>query len=210
MEIESLKEDLQKLSEKDFFMKHIVKSHNWYLTEYLKTPITDLVERLDKMKEIVSQSFNIGFHSLQIVGSAKTGFSLSPKKILKPFHEETDASPSSDIDIALISDYWYSYLWNRIRKLPEIYYKENSQLFSKITYSVFKGFIDAKDICKLPILRKEWSSHAGLANRQLQDNLDFVHPITYRVYRSWEDLEDYQLYSIKKAKQQMEKQNEPI
>ncbi len=200
-----LKCDLIKLSERDFFMKYIVKSHNWYLTEYLKTPINNLVERLDHLKGIVSQSFNIGFHSLQIVGSAKTGFSLSPYKCLIPFHDATENSPSSDIDIALISNSWYSYFWKEIRKNPQIYYKENTDLFSKLTKSIFKGFINEKDLCELPNLRKEWRMHADLANQKLQYDLAFIHPITYRIYRSWEDLEDYQLYSIRKAKQQMEK-----
>ena len=31
-----------------------------------------------------------------------------------------------------------------------------------------------------------------------------VHPITYRIYRSWEDLEEYQIIGIEKTKKYLE------
>ena len=203
MELETVKKDLLEKSEKDFFMKYIIKSYNWYFAEYQKIPVDCLAERLDLLNEIVSQRFGIGFHSIQIVGSAKTGFSLSPYKIFAPFRETFEGKESSDIDIALVSDYWYSLFWQKIKRTPQIYYSENQELFVRLSKSIFKGFINEKDICKITNLRVMWHRYADLANKELQDR--FVHPITYRIYRSWEDLEDYQLYGIKKAKQQLER-----
>ncbi|MCF2669504.1 hypothetical protein JQM81_13305 [Faecalicatena contorta] len=37
-------------------------------------------------------------------------------------------------------------------------------------------------------------------NLMLQDKLRFEHPITYRIYRSWDDLEEYQMLGINKAR----------
>lgn len=37
-------------------------------------------------------------------------------------------------------------------------------------------------------------------NVLLQDKLGFEHPITYRLYRSWDDLEEYQIIGISKAR----------
>ena len=51
---------------------------------------------------------------------------------------------------------------------------------------------------------KEWESMISPINKQLQDDLGFVHPITYRVYRSWEDLQEYQLGGISKAMRALE------
>ncbi len=45
-------------------------------------------------------------------------------------------------------------------------------------------------------------------NIELQDNLGFIHPITYRLYRSWTDLEEYQIDSIIKAKEKLEWNND--
>ena len=205
MDIRMLQEDLKLMPERDFFMKHIVKSQNWYISEYLKVPVESLIDHLDTLKEIVSKNFEIGFHSLQIVGSAKTGFSLSPIKIFTPFHDASDEIPASDIDIALVSDRLYHYWWGEIRKNRRIYYPEYQFVLEALSKSVFKGFINEKDICKLPEFRIEWHKIADSTNRELQDSLGFVHPISYRIYRSWEDLEEYQLYSIKKAKKQQER-----
>lgn len=76
---EVLKRDLQSLEPKNFYMKHIVKSHNWYFSDYLNVPQDQIVDRMDYFKEIVSSKLNINFHNVQIVGSAKMGYSLSPR-----------------------------------------------------------------------------------------------------------------------------------
>ena len=202
MDKSTLHKDLLELSPQDFFMKHIVKSHNWYIADYLKTPSDQLIDKMDLLKEIVSKNFEIGFHSLQIVGSAKTGFSLSPYKILTPFHEANKDEKSSDIDIAIVSNAWYSRLWDNVREIRQLYY--TSELYNRFTSSIFKGFINEKDICCLSSLRKKWQEKVAPVNQELQDKLAFVHPITYRIYRSWEDLEDYQINSIKRAQQKIE------
>ena len=95
----------------DFYLKHIVKSYNWYFKEYLKVSSDEILDRLDCFKEIISKNFGISFHSSQLVGSAKLGYSLSPTKCLKPFENET-----SDIDIALVSDKLYSFYWEKLRE----------------------------------------------------------------------------------------------
>lgn len=81
-----LKEDLLTLDPKAFYLKHIVKSHNWYFSDYLHFAPDEIVDKMDFFKEVVSTNLGINFHSMQIVGSAKTGYSLSPKKVLQPFH----------------------------------------------------------------------------------------------------------------------------
>lgn len=45
-------------------------------------------------------------------------------------------------------------------------------------------------------------------NMALQDKLRFEHPITYRIYRSWEDLEEYQMLGIAKAKMALEEKKD--
>ena len=41
-------------------------------------------------------------------------------------------------------------------------------------------------------------------DKVVQHKLRFEHPITYRIYRSWEDLEEYQLIGISKARAALE------
>lgn len=195
-EQEMLRNDLKSLDPKDFYLKHIVKSHNWYFSDYLHIPQDELVDRMDFFKEIVSTKLNINFHSLQIVGSAKTGYSLSPLKLLTPFHDETPGVPSSDIDIAIVSDRLFQSFWGELRKKKGLW---NQHYYGHLTESIFRGYINDKDLLKISGPRERLEGLVNPINVALQDKLGFVHPITYRIYRSWDDLEEYQLIGISKA-----------
>ena len=205
-EQENLKSDLLSLDPKDFYMKHIVKSNNWYFSSYLQIPTNELVDKMDFFKEIVSSNLGINFHSLQIVGSAKTGYSLSPKKVLRPFHDEVPGVPPSDIDIAIVSQKLFEHYWERARHVKRIQYQP---YYLNLTKSIFRGYINDKDLVEIRGVSREWGDLVSPINVALQDKLGFVHPITYRLYRSWDDLEDYQLGGISRAKRALE-ENEDV
>lgn len=201
---EVLRGDLLLLEPKAFYMKHIVKSHNWYFSDYLRFSQDEIVDKMDYFKEIVSGMLSVNFHNVQIVGSAKVGYSLSPSKLFSPFHDECPDKPSSDIDIAIISEQLYKKFWDELRQAKKIRYKQ--AYYNRLTESIFRGYINEKDLIKVDGICDEWGSLIRPINVVLQDNLGFVHPITYRVYRSWEDLEEYQLIGISKAKKYLEEQ----
>lgn len=198
---ELLMHDLRYLEPKQFYLKYIVKSHNWYFAEYLKIPAGELIDKMDYFKEIVSSNLSISFHSLQIVGSAKIGYSLSPQKLLTPFHDGTSKEPSSDIDIAIVSERLYQMFWDKLRHVKGLW---NQRYYDQLTKSIFRGYINDKDLIKIDGIREEWTEMTSPINVELQDKLGFVHPITYRLYRYWDDLEDYQMYGISKAKKKLE------
>lgn len=199
---ETLKSDLLSMEPREFYLKHIVKSHNWYFSDYLRFSPTEVVDRMDYFKEIVSTKLNINFHNVQIVGSAKVGYSLSPEKLFTPFHDERPDKPSSDIDIAIISERLYQKFWDELRHVKKIRYMQ--AYYNHLTESIFRGYINEKDLLKVQELRIEWEELTNPINVMLQDELGFVHPITYRVYRSWDDLEEYQIIGISKARRSLE------
>ena len=284
IDAEMIKADLLSLDTRDFYIKYIVKSKYWYFSDYLEVPGDEVIDVLDRFKEIVSEHFHISFHSLQLVGSAKTGFSLSPNKILTPFHDGDDTQKSSDIDIAIISESLYQYYWNKMRQTEKIQYKrfyqqltrfkeivsehfhisfhslqlvgsaktgfslspnkiltpfhdgddtqkssdidiaiiseslyqyywnkmrqtekiQYKRFYQQLTASIFRGYINDKVLMEIPPIRTEWLSVVAPINKLLQDELMIVHPITYRIYRSWEDLEEYQIIGIEKTKKNLE------
>ena len=57
-----------------------------------------------------------------------------------------------------------------------------------------------KNLQKIDNIREEWDDMISPINLMLQDKLRFEHPITYRIYRSWDDLEEYQMLGINKAR----------
>ena len=194
------KNDLISLSPDDFYYKHIVKSSVWYFTEYLGMKSNELVDGMDEFKQIVSKNFHINFHNVQIVGSAKTGFSLSPNRLLEPF-AFLDDDNVSDIDVAIISDKLFNDYWDKLRIYKKICYQN---VYNYICKSIFRGYISDRNILKIEGVNKEWSSLTDSLNVSLQDKLGFEHPISYRIYRNWDDLEEYQMSGIRKARKELE------
>ena len=68
-----------------------------------------------------------------------------------------------------------------------------------LTRSIFRGYIDEKFLTGIEDIRTVWQKMKDPTNKSLQDKLSVMHPINYRIYRSWEDLEEYQLSGIVKA-----------
>ena len=194
---EIIKNDLLTMETYQFYLKHIVKSHNWYFSNYLCVPQEEIIDKMDYFKEVVSSNLKINFHSVQMVGSAKTGYSLSPKKVLQPFHDENYGKESSDIDIAIVSGRLFTHFWHKLRQTRGIY---NQYYYRYITGSIFRGYINDKNLQKIDNIREEWDEMISHINLTLQDKLRFEHPITYRIYRSWDDLEEYQMLGINKAR----------
>lgn len=197
---ELIKSDIKKLSATDFYLKYIIKSTNWYFSEYQQTPSDEILDKMDFFKQIISQNFDVSFHSAQIVGSAKLGVSLSPKKAFRKFIVDSsdENQKESDIDIAIVSGKLFDEIWNELRSIRS---KTVIPHYRMLAASIFRGYINDKDFKDIDLIRKKWDEKIARSNIQLQDKLSIMHPISYRVYRSWEDLEDYQLDGIKELQE---------
>ena len=138
--LEAIKNDLKKLPEKEFLTKYLLKSDNWYFSEYQNKSETESIVQMETLKDILNEYFGVAFHNVLMVGSGKIGYSLSPTdKLFKKFDEGDE---SSDIDIAIISSRFFDYLWEEIRKEYSIKYISS---YSTITSSIFRGFINEKN-----------------------------------------------------------------
>lgn len=195
--IETIKRDLKDLHEKEFLVKYLLKSDNWYFSEYQNKPELDAVVQMDILKEILNKHIGVAFHNVLMVGSSKIGCSLSPDKEFKKFDE---GDSDSDIDIAIISSRLFEYLWSRIRTEYRIKYIHQYDL---MTSSIFRGFINEKNFKNIDEVRSNWNAQIDNVNKDIQKNLSIYHQVNYRIYRSWEDLEDYHISGIKKLKQKI-------
>ena len=179
---QEIKSDLINIDIKQFYIKYIIKSNNWYFTDYQHTPQEELIDKMDTFKEIISNSFNVSFHSAQIVGSAKLGVSLSPNKAFKEFvtHSTSKSEKESDIDIAIISNNLFSDIWEKLRNGKKEFYIPQ---YKELASSIFLGYIDDKNFKDLDFLRKEWEEKISSSNIKLQSDIAIIHPISYRIYR---------------------------
>lgn len=101
--LEQIKNDLKMCDTKQFYMKHIVRSENWYFENVLEIPQDKLIKATDDFRIIVSDAFGVSYNCVMMVGSGKTGYSLSPTKKFKQFVMNPSETSKSDIDIAIIS-----------------------------------------------------------------------------------------------------------
>lgn len=188
-----IKKDLLSLDAKPFYKRYIVKSDNWYFRNVLEISDSSVIDAIDEFKDIVSTNINVSFNSVMMVGSGKIGYSLSPNKMLKPFKLDTDSENKSDIDIAIISSDIFDYFWKLYRKSYSI---QNSYYYRYISREIYRGYINERNLNNIDQCRKEWSVLANKCNKMLRSKLFLRHEITYRIYRRWEDFEEYNLLAI--------------
>lgn len=188
--IDTIKSDVVALSTKDFLIKYLLKSDNWYFSEYLGLDSYMSIKRMECLKEILNDKLGVAYHNVLMVGSGKIGYSLSPFKKFKAFDED------SDIDIAIISIKMFNELWAKIRLAST----EEHIFYNSITSSIFRGFINEKHFSNIAFARQYWNNQILDLNRCIQEDVGIQHQINYRIYRSWEDLEDYHINGINALK----------
>lgn len=198
--LEELKNDLKNQTEKQFYTKHIVRSENWYFENILgKSPI-DQIRYSDDAKLIISDCFGISFNSVMMVGSGKIGYSLSPHKLFKPFNNDEKIRNISDLDFAIISSEIFMQYWSLFRKSYKPIYKNT---YTHIFRDLYRGYINEHNITEIDGCRKIWNDKASQSRKQLFSDMYIKNEISYRIYRSWEDFEDYNLQSINKIKKEL-------
>lgn len=200
--LQVIKQDITDLDCRQFYLRHIVRSENWYFENILNYSSADISKISDDFRMTISESMGISFNSIMIVGSGKIGYSLSPTdKLFAPFctNGENGRKPS-DIDVALISSDLYLKFWALFRKS---YASKYNATYKKIYNEVYRGFINEKHIQEIDECRREWLPISSESKKILADKLFIKHEITYRIYRSWEDFEEYNLKNIEKIKLKM-------
>ncbi|GJM78293.1 hypothetical protein HMSSN139_07890 [Paenibacillus sp. HMSSN-139] len=132
-----------------------------------------------------------------MVGSGKVGYSLAPKKNFKCFERDTESKNKSDIDIAVISQDLFKFFWDLYRKSYSVKFERT---YSFISREIYRGYINERNLREIDPCRKEWSLLSSNSSKQLRSKLYLKHDITYRIYRSWEDFEEYNLLAIESMK----------
>jgi hypothetical protein len=144
----------------------------------------------------VSTELNMSATSILIVGSAATGFSLSPHKPGRAFRRPNDPSGRpSDIDVALVDAALFTDAWNAVVRYDRTWQRLGTdEEEEKLRRDVYWGAISAKAVPRntdpaRTLLRLAAASGASASLRG--------YPVRSRVYRRFEDLREYHLQSIR-------------
>ena len=140
----------------------------------------------------VAKRLDVDPTGVQLVGSARLGYSLSPQKNFKLFDDQ------SDLDIAIISHDIFDAAWLELRKMigSRVELTSQKRYLHKL---VFEECI-ALDIV-LPHLSfgERWSFVRDEIAELLGDKLN-NREINYRLYRNHRSLREYQLVGVSHAR----------
>ena len=197
--LDTIKQDITDLTAKQFYLKHFHRSDNWYFENVLGIPSADIIHALDDFKSIISDNLKINFNCIVMVGSGKIGYSLTPtaSKLYKEFNNDQKIRKISDIDVAVVSTQLFNKYWDLLRKSYKYKYIAHYQF---IPTEIYRGYINEKHLLEIEGCRKEWIQQALASKKALSTNLFIQNEVTYRIYRNWEDFEDYHVQAIKKIK----------
>lgn len=147
-------------------------------------------EKFLQTKIKLSNLLNVDSCSIIFVGSSCTGFSLSPYKNFKEFNKE------SDIDIAIISHYYFDVAWHTIRNIN--FWKCTPEMKNAIEEHkanlIYWGTIATDKILGIMPFAKEWL-HAieEIGKEDVFEN----RKINFRLYQNHEALRSYHIHNFK-------------
>lgn len=200
--LEAIKDDLSHMGKYEFYQKYIMRSYNWYFDNVLLGNGHNVLDIMDDFKFIISKGLGISFHNIAMVGSGKLGYSLSPipQKCLQKFNSDEKVRKVSDIDVAVVSDKLFHAYWDILRNS---YKTEYQPYYDHIPEQIYRGYINEKDLLAIAGCRKKWKQNAMKVKKELFNEMYIKHEITFRLYRSWEDFEQYNIQSIGKIKRRI-------
>lgn len=144
-----------------------------------------------KTKLKLASMINVDSCSIIFVGSASTGFSLSPMEKFRKFNDK------SDIDIAIISHYYFDVAWHTLRNI-DIYRLSHDAVLSIKEHReryIYYGTIATDKILGLLPFGKEWlAAIESLKESPIFENRD----INFRLYRDHESLREYHINNFKR------------
>jgi hypothetical protein len=196
---EKFLDDLKHKENRDIFLDYLQGNNVWYFTEFLKAE--DPSVAYDNFKKFVSQSLDVNFNNISIVGSGKIGFSMAPDKDFRDFcPDHIDPKKISDIDLIIVSSsffhkFWVAYL--------ELFNEKVNFGYPFVTSNIFRKFVSIKNPKPIHPLFKEWITKIDQFNKDYQTIFGIKHEINYRIYESWEAVELYHIKGIQELKEKI-------
>lgn len=151
-------------------------------------------------KSRLSGAITVDSKAILIIGSSCLGFSINPNKNFKHFDSE------SDIDIAIISQYFFDVSWRHIRNLRSSEYHSyspviRSSLKDHTERLIYWGTIATDKILPILPFNREWTDAANVM-RKIAPTID--RDINFRIYKDFESLRSYQVNGLRKLQLQLQ------
>jgi hypothetical protein len=184
-EIEIFKIDLKQYSTSEIVQKRLIFGDCQMLNK----------EQYFGLRLLIAKQFKVHPNEVLVVGSAKLGFSIAPKKKFRPFGDK------SDIDVVIVSDTLFCSVWSSVYSFwKDKVIWESEGDFKKY---LFRGWIRPD---KLPPSAKfDFSKMWWEFFREITSKGDFgPYKISGALYKSWDFLESYQNFAVQYCKDELQ------
>jgi hypothetical protein len=157
------------------------------------TPVTLSEEHYFSLRNTIAEEFGVHPNAVVLVGSGRTGFSISPNKRYQ------EARPSSDLDVALVSLERFDHYWDDVFAYAAMDSAwEHSREYRKFARMLFNGWIDPRGLPNVPRF-KQAARWTDFFDSLMQSRQFGQRRITARLYRSWMRLEAFQEKAIRQC-----------
>lgn len=154
-----------------------------------------------KLRAIIGAEFELHPSAVVLVGSCRTGFSLSPE------YRYREVQPDSDLDVAIVSLERFDHYWDAVFEYAAVDRAwKGSREFKEFMRMLFNGWIDPRGLPNVARFKRaeKWTSFFDA----LMHSREFgARRITARLYRTWSRLEAYQERAVRKCLAHLE---EPV
>lgn len=143
----------------------------------------------------LSLGINVDPSEIIVTGSAAVGFSLSPTKRLKPFDSK------SDVDVAIISDRYFSEAWHHLRSidltLAPLTPAQRTAVIDHQKRYVYWGCIATDRLLPILPFAKAWMA---ARSRLAATEPTLEREINFRIYKDFRALRSYQLRGLQRLR----------
>ena len=189
---------LQKVSESNHYQDYlkIVRKYLVHGTPYV---FRDREEDFYEFRELIANNFNINFHEVLIMGSAKMGYS---------YHKDSNFSAESDIDVALVNEqlfeFYYkeicAYQYDKSKALFTTTQDEEKLYFRFLKYLV-RGWMRPDLLptrVQIATVKNNWFDFFNSISHGRSNVGNYI--VTGGVFKSYQYLERYYVESLSKVK----------
>lgn len=187
MNSNDLNEVLKKHGGKFVFNQFLMNEDVYILRERYQESAASIYHEI---KVIISDELDVPVKNVAIVGSAKTGYSLTPGRNYAPFTE------TSDLDLVIVSENLFRDLWESYLRYVN---SSTGSPYSTVAKNVFRHFISIKaeevQGSQLDYF-SHWISRVDKLRQAFQLKYKLPSEINYRVYDDWKYVEQYHVSGL--------------
>lgn len=145
-------------------------------------------------KHKMASGIQVDARDIIITGTACLGYSLNPNKNFKKFNDK------SDIDVGIISNYYFDIAWHELRN--QKYYKLDNHMKRAVedhkNRLIYWGTIATDKILPILSFGKRWNEVVVQLKCKPPIN---GRDINYRIYKDNQSFRDYQINGIKECQE---------